>query len=102
MYPRSTQSVGCRTDCRPATPVARVSPRYTDCIEPDEPRCRAEYETVRSTNSKPAAACGRKSCDASSRRFHSTFFCAACEGNDPHLRVTKTAVHDGSGAETRK
>jgi hypothetical protein len=35
-------------------------------------------------------------------KFHSTFFCATREGNDPHLRVTKATMDDGSCAETRE
>jgi len=82
--------------------VARASPRHTDGIEPDEPRYRAGCETVRSTNPAPAAGCGRKSCDASSRKFRSTFFCAPSEGNDPHLRVTEATVDDSSGTKARE
>jgi hypothetical protein len=54
----------------------------------------------RSGDLAPAAARGRKSCDASSRKSRSRFFCAPCESNDPHLRVTEAAGDDSAGAKT--
>src|SRR6202158_3536639 len=83
-------------------PAARASPRYIGGTEPGALPNRGRRETVRSTDPAPGGACGRRSCNASSRRSHSTFFCAPCQADNPRLRITKASAHRRAGPETRE